>query len=334
MDEDHRYIIEPADDWTIYSHAWSNAMQHHYWYNESPVFDFNKHEELNEMRMDFDKPGNLFLIARLHDQDEVVGVLGLRFQAARARLRRWEPAVIPEFQGLNVAKDLLDQALKYLVSMGVKRISCLMKYPENLAESIAALHQLYKSLGFEQCRPDSIDMVMPLSDLVHYMEQPQGVKVETGEDYDFEDLASLVVNSFTSTPEEREIHGFDRTVTEHIQATALLQRMAEGFYGYSSSELRKVAVVDGIPVGFLSAFLSESKYKPLTGVIGPMAVLPGYRRQGIALLLIREVLGTLKDHSCEYAVTGTPAANKGAIALYEKAGFNLTCRIRSLEREL
>jgi GNAT superfamily N-acetyltransferase len=170
--------------------------------------------------------------------------------------------------------------------------------------------------------------------VVRIKENLQGFQVETGENYTFEDLASITVKSFTSTPEEREIHGFDKTVTEHIQATALLQRMAEGFYGYSSDEFRKIAVVNGVPVGFLGAFISESKYKPLTGVLGPMAVLPGYRRQGIAISLVDEVLQTLKEYGCEHAAVGTPAANTGAISLYEKAGFKLACRLTSLERDL
>lgn len=309
-------------------------MEHLYWYKESPVFDFNKDEEIDEMFSDFGRLGNLFLVAREYDQDEIVGVLGFRYRDFMARIRRWEPAVIPRFRGAGVSTALLEQALKHLSSLGIKRISCLLKHPVNSPE-IADRHlRLYELAGFGKDRPDSVDMVMALENVRPSSKPPMGMQIDTGEDYTFEDLASITVKSFTSTPEEREIHGFDKTVTEHIQATALLQRMAEGYYGDSPDDFRKIAVVDGAPAGFLGGFVAESKYRPLTGVLGPMAVLPSYRRQGIALHLVNELLLSLKEYGCEYAVVGTPAANPGAIALYEKAGFKLACNLISLVREL
>jgi GNAT superfamily N-acetyltransferase len=334
MDTNYRIVVEPANDWDTYSQAWSTAMKHLYWYQENPIFDFNKDEEIDEMRSDFENPGNLFLIAHVQDQDEIVGVLGFRYRNVMARLRRWEPAVLPLFQETGVAEALLEKAFEYLTSMGIKQVGGLIKHPVESPEQANEYLSLYKKTGFECGRPDSLDMVMSLNELKNMSQPPHGVQVETGENYTFEDLASITVKSFTSTPEEKEIHGFDKTVTEHIQATALLQRMAEGFYGYSSDEFRKIAVVDGAPAGFLGAFVLESKYKPLTGVLGPMAVLPDYRRRGIAFHLVNEVLHALKEYGCEYAAVGTPVANTSAIILYEKAGFNLSCRIISLEREL
>jgi GNAT superfamily N-acetyltransferase len=334
MDSDSCIVVEPANDWDTYSQAWSTAMKHLYWFQESPVFDFNKDEELDKQRSDFDDPGNLFLVAHVQGQKEIVGVLGFRYRNVMARLRRWEPAVISPYRGTGVAMALLESALEYLTSMGVKHVGCLMKHPIDSPEHATEHLSLYKNAGFTGRRPDSFDMVMALDKLKNTSQPPPSVQVETGENYTFEDLASITVKSFTSTPEEREIHGFDKTVTEHIQATALLQRMAEGFYGFSSDEFRKIAVVDGAPAGFLGAFVLESKYQPLTGVLGPMAVLPDYRRRGIAFHLVNEVLCALKEYGCEYAAVGTPVANAGAIILYEKAGFNLASRIISLERDL
>lgn len=334
MDTDYRFVVEPANDWDVYSKAWSSAMEHLYWYRENPIFDFNKDEEIDEMHSDFGAPGNLFLVARVQDQDKILGVLGFRYRDVMARLRRWEPAIIPQYRKSGVAEALLEYALEQMTSLGVKRISYLVKHPLSSPEYAAEYLSLYKKAGFEHNRPDSVDMVMALDDLGIPSEPLSGIHVETGENYTFEDLASITVKSFTSTPEEREIHGFDKTVTEYIQATALLQRMAEGFYGYSPDEFRKIAVVDGVPAGFLGAFVLESKYKPLTGVLGPLAVLPEYRRRGIALHLVKEVLHTLKEYGCIFAVVGTPTANTTAIRMYERAGFKLTCRVISLDKEL
>lgn len=334
MKNDCKVVIKRDNDWTEYSEAWKTAMEHHYWYQENPIFDFNKNEELDDMRMDFESPQSMFLSAYVGTPVDIVGVLGLRHNGLLARIRRWEPAVLPEFEKTDVARTLLDYAIDALASLGVKNVSSLFKYPVDSPELVTSYLDMYSNAGFEKRRPDSVDLVMSLSDIHHLPGRTSEIHVETGSNYTFEDLASIVVKSFTSTPEERKIHGFDKTVTEHIQATALLQRMADGFYGESPDELRKVAVVDGVSAGFLGAFISESKYKPLTGVLGPMAVLPDYRRRGIALHLIDEVLRTLKDYGCEFAAVGTPAANVGAIRLYEKAGFNLNCRLVNLECEL
>ncbi|MFW9787789.1 MAG: GNAT family N-acetyltransferase [Candidatus Thorarchaeota archaeon] len=334
MVSDFKIVIEPAGDWTTYSHAWVSAMEHLYWYQENPVFDFNKDEELEEMRADFNQPNHLFLVARLEDNDEIVGVLGLRHRELVARIRRWEPAIVPEFQDTGISRALIQQALDYLTSMGIKSVGCLLKHPINSPESVDRILGVYSDVGFERSRPDAVDLVMSLEGIRQISNPPLGIQIETGENYTFEDLASITVKSFTSTPEEREIHGFDKTVTDYNQATALLQRMAEGFYGLAPEELRKIAVVDGTPAGFLGAFISKSKFKPLTGILGPMAVLPDFRRRGIASYLVNEVLTSLKNLGCRYAAVGTPLANTGAIDMYKKAGFNLACRIINLERAL
>lgn len=328
------FVVEIADDVGLYTEVWSDAMKHLYWYQESPIFDFNKDEELDEIKADFGAPSHLFLIAHSKGQDKIVGVLGLHYRDVMARIRRWEPAIIPQYSSTGVEEALLGRAMEYLSNMGIKRINILIKHPAESPELIKNHFSLYTNAGFERDRPDSIDMITSLEKKDQNLEPVKDVYLETGENYTYQDLASIVVKSFTSTSEEREIHGFDKTVTEYIQATAMLQRMAEGYYGYSRDEFRKIAVVDGVPVGFLGAFVFESKYKPLTGILGPMAVLPNYRRQGIASFLVRAVLHTLKEYGCEYAAVGTPALNTTGIKMYEKAGFRLACKIINLRKEL
>ncbi|MFW9769495.1 MAG: GNAT family N-acetyltransferase [Candidatus Thorarchaeota archaeon] len=334
MVNEGRIEVDFASDWNLYSEAWNSSMQQYYWYRETPVFDFNKNEELDEMRSDFEKHDNLFLVARYSNYDKIIGILGLRYSDPMARIRRWEPAVVISSNTDEIRKALLRRAMEHLASIGVKRIGYLLKHPVNSPDTIEDLSSCFMDLGFEKTRPDSVDLIMPLDDLFQSNEPPIDVTIETGENFTYEDLASITVKSFTSTPEEREIHGFDKTVTEYIQATSLMQRIAEGFYGPSPDEFRKVAVVDGVPAGFLGAFAIESKYKPLTGVLGPMAVLPSYRRRGIASYLISESLISLRNHGCEYAAVGTPAKNLGAIRLYQKVGFQLACRLITLEKDL
>ena len=92
-------------------------------------------------------------------QVDEVGVLGFRYRSIMARVRRWEPAVILKFQDTRVAQVLLEQALEYLTSMGVKRIGYLMKHPIDAPDYAAEHLDLFEKTGFVRARPDSVDMV-------------------------------------------------------------------------------------------------------------------------------------------------------------------------------
>jgi len=64
-------IVE-SEDWSIYESVWKEYMKDYYWYKNSPVFDWDKDEELEEMESDFGKPGNVFLEA--HQDNKIIGV--------------------------------------------------------------------------------------------------------------------------------------------------------------------------------------------------------------------------------------------------------------------
>jgi len=194
MYRDGRIEVDFATDWDQYSQAWKTSMQHLYWYKESPVFDYNKDEELDEMRSDFGRPGNLFLVARHSRSKELGGVLGLRYKDVMARIRRWEPAVVPEFRNTQTAIALLEKAIEQLTSIGVKRIGYLLKHPIESPEIVEELLTRYGDLGFEYARPDSVDLVMSLINL-NRSEAPFGVQLDTGESYTLENLASITVKS-------------------------------------------------------------------------------------------------------------------------------------------
>ena len=55
--------------------------------------------------------------------------------------------------------------------------------------------------------------------------------------------------------------------------------------------------------------------------IGNIAILPEYRRKGIATLLLNELLKSTKEHGTNYLLLEVRKSNEPAIALYKKMGF-------------
>ena len=83
-----------------------------------------------------------------------------------------------------------------------------------------------------------------------------------------------------------------------------------------------IAYLDGAAAGFVNVWIT-----PPTATINNIAVMPEYRRRGIADLLIeraREVCGGLDELTLEVRVSNTPA-----ISLYEKHGFRNVGRRRN-----
>jgi ribosomal-protein-alanine N-acetyltransferase len=60
--------------------------------------------------------------------------------------------------------------------------------------------------------------------------------------------------------------------------------------------------------------------------INTVAVAPGSRRQGLALALLRYVLGEAVARGIRRATLEVRASNAAAIALYERLGFQITAR--------
>ena len=57
--------------------------------------------------------------------------------------------------------------------------------------------------------------------------------------------------------------------------------------------------------------------------VGNVAVLPQYRRQGIAKQLVNFMMQLAKQHGCEVAELEVNTANDSAVALYQGCGFSV-----------
>lgn len=307
-------------------------MSDYYWYKNDPVFDWNKNEELDDMESDFGKPGNVFLEAR--EDDTIVGVFSFRHRGSQANLMRWEPTVLKHLEANEIQKELLRYALDYLSGKGVIRAQVLIKHPAENSEVARHLFDLYNEFGFELRQPVSVDLVARLDDIPSPPSMPENISIDSHLGTIPENIGNWCVRAYGSTPEDIEIHGFDKSVTDYDTAVASFGSIMAGRIGNSPEEFWKVALVDGEAAGFIGGFIKESKHKPLTGILGPLGVFPEFRRRGIGVFLISELFKSMKKYRCEYSAVGTPLANTNAIRMYEKAGYKMNCHLTFLEKVL
>ena len=324
-------IVE-SEDWSTYKSVWIECMKDYYWFKNSPVFDWNKDEELEDMESDFGNPGNILLEA--HQDGKIVGVFGFRYRGKQASMSRWEPAVLENNGATEVHNALLNHALDYLSDKGVERITVTIKYP--VANPYVAKHllELYQQSGFDRYQPDSVDLVTHLDDIPNLLSMPDNISIDPHLGTIPENIGEFCVRAYGSTPEDLEIHGFDKSVTDYDTAFHAFKSIKDGRLGPSPSEFWKVALVDDEPAGFIGGFIKESKHKPVTGILGPLGVFPEFRRLGIGVFLVSELFKSMKKSGCEYTAVGTPANNRNAIGMYQKAGYKLNCFLLFLEKTL
>jgi len=329
-----KYSIEECQDWTEYSDAWNEMMKEFYWYKESPVFDWNRDEELDAIRSDIGKDGRLFIVAREKKTARIIGLLGATFNGVTSQLRRWEPATLSEVAGTQVAKDLVNGMMRRLKEKGVRVVRVLLKYPHGNPESTSFLRELFTTTGFRQVGQPGVDLVLKLHQTIRPVEPKVDYEVRTGESLTPEEMAEYVIAAYASTLEDRALFEPDSSVTEYDGALEFVSRVVRGDLGPAPSEFRRALFVDGEPAAHVGAFVNESAFKPLTGVLGPVGVLPQFRRKGIGRFLVEQVLEALRRFGCEYAAAGTGASNVRAIKFYERMGFRLACDLEWYERNL
>jgi ribosomal protein S18 acetylase RimI-like enzyme len=324
-------IIESVD-WPSYKSIWQKCMKEYYWYKNDPVFDWNKYEELEDMKDDFGKPGNIFLEA--HDDEKIVGVLGFRHRGRLATLRRWEPVTVEPQSDLRIHQELLTYSLNFLSEKGVERVRVLIKHPAKNPKVTGHLLTLFSENDFDRYQPDSIDLVTRLDDIPDTSIEDNRISIDSETPIDSETMGEYCIRAYGTTPEDLTIHSFDESVTDYRTAVAVIGSIMNGSFGLAPKEFFKIAYVDEKPAGFIGGFISESKHKPVTGILGPLGVFPEYRRRGIGVMLVSELFKSMKEHRCEYSAVGTPLANTNAIKMYQKAGYKTNCILIHLEKTL
>ena len=85
---------------------------------------------------------------------------------------------------------------------------------------------------------------------------------------------------------------------------------------YNRCSILKVAELNGIIAGYICARHIADECHLLN-----MAVRPGYRRHGIATILLKDAIEDLRESGCRFLFLEVRESNYRARRLYEKFGF-------------
>jgi ribosomal-protein-alanine N-acetyltransferase len=88
---------------------------------------------------------------------------------------------------------------------------------------------------------------------------------------------------------------------------------------YRQAAIATVAEIDGELLGY-----QISTASPVGGHLARLAVLPDFQRTGIGSALVRDMLWQFERRGAERVTVNTQEDNQASLALYQKAGFELT----------
>lgn len=326
------FLIERAQDWDEYRAAWSALMKNYYWYKEDPVFDWNKHEEFREMQETFNSPDYGYYWAKRNSDSKIVGVLGVSLNNEQIALRRWEPTVADQQGDRDVAGSLLKYVLSIAAETGKSALNVTVKYP--VGTEYADWHlNLYRKHGFSVLLQPQAGFLMKLPSSPFVLPSVGSVWTANCDSLSEDEIAKLVVACFTGTDEDQRIHRGHTSVTDYATSLQMNNRLRSKEFIHSPEQWQ-VAIADGQPIGVVGSLISPNHTSPQVGVLGPVGILPAYRRRGITSLLVLSVLNALLETGCRFAAVGTPEHNYPAIRMYEKLGFNDHERLIRLRRSL
>lgn len=320
--------LDRANSLQHYFESWSRCMRDTYWFRERRFFDYSREEETAALRREFEKGDNIFLIAS-DDGGKILGTLGIGIKGERGVIKRWEPAVPLVHRNSGAGESLLEEGVRLARERGVRRLTATLRYPHDVENPWCG--GLYEGLGFREIKP-GLQLIMRLNGGRY--EPPLNLETLPCDDFSVREITSFVIKCFATAPEDIAVHGDDENVSDPVAAERVIRFQRDGGVGHSPSELRKVALVDGEPAGFIRNFIPDDPYRPRFGLIGQLGVFPEYRRRGIGLSLVMDSLNILKKQGCDYAYVGTPQSNHAAIRLYEKIGFRPIFKIRFYEKKV
>lgn len=89
---------------------------------------------------------------------------------------------------------------------------------------------------------------------------------------------------------------------------------------FEDDECSHLALVDGVPAGFLMAKRIPGEREHI-GYVDTLEVLPAYRRHGVAHALLTFAQETLRLAGCRHMLLHVASNNLAAQALYRKHGY-------------
>jgi ribosomal protein S18 acetylase RimI-like enzyme len=273
-------------------------------------------------------------VAKSQDTAEVLGVLGARIRRNIGSFGRWEPAVPLEYRDSGAGEALINEAFSWLRENRVSKVTCMLRYPYSMPETGEWHMALYQNCGFSRRELVSVMLLADLRVVAMTTREIEDLHIVHADDLPLEKFVDFIRRAYMSTPEDKAVHGRDPYVSNSEGSMRIVRALKNGEYGSSPPDCWKVAMFEDEVAGFVIGFMPESKYRPLHGVIANLGVFPGFRRKGIAYLLIAEIHERFKKRGCLYSYVGTPKTNEAAIRLYRKAGYKGVFEMVTFEKTL
>lgn len=282
-------------------------MSNIYWFKEKHFFDYSRKDETDALERQFGDKG-IFLVG--YEGEDPVGVLGI---TSRGVIRRWEPVTMDE--NLGMSRQLLVEGIKLAREMGIKRLRTVLRYRCDVEPPI--LQKVYGEAGLKMMTPG----IQLITDLTNIPQQTSVIETEPATYFTLDEMTCLTLSAFATLPTDKAIHGDEGHVSEPTEAKENHRVIREGQLGETDDSLMRVAVINGVPAGFICSTIMEHYNRPRFGLIAILGVIPEYRRMGIGTWLVQDALSKFKEKGLNYGYVGTPQANANGIKLYEKNGF-------------
>lgn len=329
-----KYDIKQVPSVEKFLKYWTQAMADTHWFKEHILFHYTRDEMIEEIIKEFAELNSLHLVAKSKNTKEVLGALRAKLQRNVATLGRWEPAVPFKYRNTKAGEALIQKAFSWLRENNVHKVKCMLRYLIDRPETGRWHTILYKKCGFKQNGPKGMMLLADLSKIEISPPKVENLHFIHRDGVSLEKFVDFTLKAFASTAQDRAIHGFDPNVSNRERNTKVQQAIKNGEFGFSPPECWKVALLGKEIVGFVNAFMPESKYRPAHGVIANIGVFPEFRRRGIAYALINEIHGCFKKYGCKCSYVGTPKTNYPAIRLYKKVGYKPVFELMSFEKML
>jgi mycothiol synthase len=246
-------------------------------------------------------------------------------EALHVRIGSWL-RVHPKFRGLGLDRQLLDWIeLRAQEAIASAPKAARVALTHGVPESDAAMQQLFEGYGYQVIR-HFCRMVIELDHEIPEPVWPSSVTIRTFElAEDLEETVHAFRDSFrdhwghVEKPFEEELREWDYWIREDEQFDPTLTFLA---------------MADGQIIALASCDPTFPE-DPEMGFIEVLGVRRAWRRQGIALALLRHSFREFVKRGQKRVVLGVDTASlTGAYGLYEAAGMKPTRQIAVVEKEL
>jgi len=272
-------------------------------------------EHIYEARKEITSDHNIIITA--YEDNEIVGILRIFTGFPEmAFCSLWDPMITQE-EGRErreeIALELIQACKKFVKERGFSRVEFLLS---PITEKYSELYKENRSWnekgGFYKATEEVL-MRVDLNKLKLPQDQPkllEGLRYEKIENVENDQIIEPFIRSFSDRG--------DRLFRDMNRAQQLITfnhwlKRSEPFHRSSI-----VIMKDNELIGLIVVRQDEE-----TAEIGPVAVVPEYKRKGIMKTTLHESFLRMKEDGIKFAKLEADAKNEPAINLYKKFGFEI-----------